>query len=87
MIRVDRLMEKTEIIERYHPLAQVGMNYCCVNASLTPRAANMAANDRCSQTISLGELTTYLRNPFAKTPYKIKMINVIAMKAMLRISI
>ena len=47
----------------------------------------MAANDRCSQTIRLGELTTYLRTPFAETPYKIKMINVIAMNEALRINI
>jgi len=62
-------------------------DYCSVIASLTPRAANVAANDLCSQKISLGELTTYLRTPFAETPYKINMINVIAMNTMLRINI
>ena len=63
------------------------MNYCSVIASLAPRAANVAANDLCSQTINLGELTTYLRTPLAETPYKINMINVIAMKTTLRINI
>ena len=47
----------------------------------------MAANDRCSQIIILGELTTCLRTPFAEIPYRMKIINVIAMNTTLRINI
>ena len=47
----------------------------------------MTANDRCSQTIILGELTTCLRTPFADMPYRMKTINVIVMNTMLKISI
>lgn len=47
----------------------------------------MAANDRCSQIITLGELTTCLRTPFAEMPYRMKTINVIAMNTTLRINI
>ncbi len=59
-------------------------HYYSVIASLTPRAANVAANDLCSQTISLGEPVTYLQTPFAEMPYIIKMTNVIAMNTTLR---
>jgi len=61
--------------------------YCSVSASLTPRIANVVANDLCNHTTSLGELTTYLRTPFAETPYKIKMINVMAINVKPRTSI
>ncbi len=54
------------------------MSYWSVIASLKPRAANVAANDCCSQIIILGELTTCLLTPFAEMPYRIKIINVIA---------
>ena len=47
----------------------------------------MAANDRCSPIITLGELTTCLRTPFAEMPYRMKTINVIAMNTTLRINI
>jgi len=42
------------------------LSYWSVIASLTPRTANVAANDRCSQLIILGELTTCLLTPFAE---------------------
>jgi len=63
------------------------LSYWSVIASLIPRAANVAANDRCSQIIILGELTTCLRTPFAEMPYRIKIIKVIAMNTTLRINI
>ena len=63
------------------------MNYWSVIASLIPRAANVAANDRCNKTIILGELITCLLTPFAEMPYRIKIINVIAMNTTLRINI
>ena len=63
------------------------MSYWVVIASLIPRAANVTANDRCNQTISLGELITCLRTPFAIIPYKTKMITVIAINTMLRTNI
>jgi hypothetical protein len=42
--------------------------YWSVTASFIPSAAKVTANDRCNQTISFGELTTYLRTPFAEIP-------------------
>ena len=56
-------------------------------ASLTPRAAKTAANDRCIQVVIFGEFTIYLRTPLADRPYKIKTIRVIAMNTTLKINI
>jgi hypothetical protein len=63
------------------------LSYWSVTASLIPRAANVAANDRCNPIIILGELTTCLRTPFAEMPYSMKTVNVIAMNTTLRINI